>query len=61
MGINYTSFWGKLPVRTSLEVDYAVIHPSDVPGSRWVAKLSIIPVIPAPWGDLAKALKAGSD
>ena len=61
MGINYTSFWGKLPVRTSLEVDYAVIHPSDVPGSRWVARLSIIPVIPAPWGDLAKALKAGSD
>ncbi len=61
LGINTTSFWGPLPVRTGLEIQYAVINPSDVPGSRWVLRLSIIPVIPAPWGDLAKALKAGSD
>jgi hypothetical protein len=60
LGLNYTSFWGKLPVRTGLEVQYAVINPNDIPGSRWVLRLSIIPVIPAPWGDLAKALKGES-
>lgn len=59
LGITNTSFWGKLPVRVGLEVQYAVINPDDVPGSRWVLRLSIIPVIPAPWGALAKALKGG--
>jgi hypothetical protein len=60
MGVNYTTFWGKLPVRTGLEVHYAAIAPEDTPGSRWIARLSIIPVIPAPWGDLAKALKGSN-
>jgi hypothetical protein len=60
MGINNTSFWGKLPVRTGLEIQYAAIAPDDLPGSRWIARLSIIPVIPAPWGDLAKALKGSN-
>jgi hypothetical protein len=59
-GVLYTTPWGKLPVRTGLEVQYAAIAPSDIPGSRWIVRLSFIPVIPAPWGDLAKALK-GSD
>jgi len=56
-GVNYTTPWGKIPVRTGLEAQYAAIAPSDTPGSRWIVRLSIIPVIPAPWGDLAKALK----
>jgi len=61
LGVTNTSFWGKLPVRTGLEVQYAVIHPDDLPGSRWVLRLSLIPVIPAPWGDLARALRGESD
>lgn len=56
LGVNYTSFWGKLPVRTTVEAHYAAIRPDDVPGSRWVLRLAFTPVIPAPWGDLAKAL-----
>ena len=56
-GVNYTTPWGKIPVRTGLEAQYAAIAPSDTPGSRWIVRLSIIPVIPAPWGDLAKALR----
>ena len=57
LGITNTSFWGPLPVRVGLEAQYAVIHPDDIPGSRWGLKLCIIPVIPAPWGALAAALR----
>ena len=37
---------GKLPVKLTFEVDYAVVHPDDV-GQRWSFRLQMIPVLPS--------------
>lgn len=58
IGVNKTLFLGKLPVRIGAEVYYSVVHPQDRPGSRWAFRLFFVPVIPAPWGELGKALRA---
>ena len=57
IGINRTFFLGKLPVRAGVEYHYNVIHPDDSTHSKWNLRVFFIPVIPAPWGDLAKLLK----
>ena len=57
IGANRTFFLGKLPVRGGVEFHYNVIHPDDSAHSKWNLRVFLIPVIPAPWGDLAKALR----
>jgi hypothetical protein len=37
---------GKLPVKLTLEVDYALVKPEDY-GQRWTIRFQLIPVIPA--------------
>ncbi len=49
---------GKLPVSIGIEANYSVVHPTDLPGSRWDIRFTLMPLLPAPWGHLAKELKA---
>ena len=46
LGLAKTVLFGKLPVKFSVEADYAVIRPRRVAGDEWAFKFSIIPVIP---------------
>ena len=58
LGVQHFFNIGQLPVNMGLEVDYSVIHSSDLPGSRWDIRCTLMPLLPAPWGHLAKELKA---
>jgi hypothetical protein len=58
LGVHRTFNIGQLPVSIGLEVDYSVIHPDTWPGSRWDIRLYLMPVAPAPWGNLARELRA---
>jgi hypothetical protein len=58
LGVHRTFNIGQLPVSVGVEATYSVIHPRDLPGSRWDFRLYIMPIAPAPWGHLAKELKA---
>lgn len=49
---------GQLPVSLGVEANYSVVHPSDQPGSRWDIRFTLMPLLPAPWGHLAKELRA---
>jgi hypothetical protein len=49
---------GQLPVSVGVEANYSVVHPSDQPGSRWDIRFTVMPLLPAPWGHLAKELRA---
>ncbi len=46
LGLSRMVNFGPLPVNVDGEVEYAVIHPSDNPGSRWNARLYFTVVIP---------------
>jgi hypothetical protein len=37
---------GRLPVKFTFELDYAVVHPDDI-GQRWNLRLQMIPVLPS--------------
>jgi hypothetical protein len=37
---------------------YRYQYPDDTPGSRWDFRIYLMPVVPAPWGKLAKGLRA---
>ncbi len=58
LGVHRMFNIGKLPMSVGVEASYAVIHPDDWPGSRWDIRLYVMPFAPAPWGHLAKELKA---
>ena len=50
IGYNSMAFFGKLPFRWGIEVQYSIIKPDNV-GSEWNVRLYLIPIIP----NLAKA------
>ena len=56
-GVNHTFYFGELPVAIGFEGYYSVLHPESYPGSRTAFRVYVIPVIPAPWGNLGKTLK----
>jgi hypothetical protein len=58
LGVHHVFNIGQLPVSVGVEVDYSVVHPNDWPGSRWDIRLYVMPVAPAPWGNLAHELRA---
>lgn len=58
LGVHHLFNIGKLPVSMGIEANYSVIHPSDLPGSRWDIRFTFMPLLPAPWSHLAKELKA---
>jgi hypothetical protein len=58
LGVQHLLSIGPLPVSLGIEAGYSVIHPSDLPGSRWDIRFTVMPLLPAPWGHLAKELKA---
>jgi hypothetical protein len=58
LGVTRSFNIGQLPVRVGVEAYYSAIHPGDLPGSRWGVRVYLMPVIPAPWGKLAKDLRA---
>ncbi len=58
LGVSHLFNIGPLPVSMGIELTYAVVHPSDLPGSRWDIRFTLMPLLPAPWSHLAKELKA---
>ncbi len=58
LGVHHLFNIGKLPVSIGIEASYSVVHPSDLPGSRWDIRFTLMPLLPAPWSHLAKELKA---
>lgn len=56
-GFNKTFYFGDLPVAMGAEWYYAIASPEYAPGSRHSFRLYVMPVFPAPWGDLAKLLR----
>jgi hypothetical protein len=58
LGVHRTFTIGQLPLSIGVEAYYSVIHPDDSPGSRWGFRLYVMPVVPAPLGNLAKELRA---
>jgi hypothetical protein len=58
LGVHHIFNIGQVPVSVGIEVDYSVIHPEDWPGSRWDVRIYLMPVAPAPWGNLARELRA---
>jgi hypothetical protein len=46
IGVGKLFKFGKLPVKFTLEVDYALIKPEDY-GQRWTIRFQMIPVLPA--------------
>ncbi len=58
LGVHHLFNIGQLPVSMGIEANYSVIHPSDLPGSRWDIRFTLMPLLPAPWGHLARELKA---
>ncbi len=58
LGVHRLFNIGQLPVSIGIEANYSVIHPEDLPGSRWDIRLTIMPLLPAPWGHLARELRA---
>ena len=57
LGVHHLFNIGQLPVSIGIEAGYSVVHPSDLPGSRWDIRLTLMPLLPAPWSHLAKELK----
>ena len=58
LGVHHLLNIGPLPVSIGIEASYSVIHPNDLPGSRWGIRFTVMPLMPAPWSHLAKELKA---
>ncbi len=58
LGVHYLFNIGQLPVSMGIEANYSVIHPNDLPGSRWDIRFTLMPLLPAPWSHLARELKA---
>jgi len=58
LGVHRNFNIGKLPVSIGVEAHYSVIHPNDLPGSRWNFRIYFMPFGPAPWSHLAKELRA---
>jgi hypothetical protein len=58
LGVHRLVNIGQLPVSIGVEASYAVVHPSDSPGSRWDIRVTLMPLLPAPWSRLAKELRA---
>jgi hypothetical protein len=58
LGVHRLFNLGPLPISIGIEANYSVIHPGDLPGSRWDIRFTLMPLLPAPWGHLAKELKA---
>lgn len=58
LGVHRLFNIGQLPISVGIEFSYSVIHPSDLPGSRWAIRFTLMPLLPAPWSHLAKELKA---
>ena len=46
LGVGHLFFFGKLPVKLTAEVDYAVVHPDDI-GQAWSFRFQVIPVLPS--------------
>lgn len=46
LGVAKTVLLGKMPVVFSIEADYAVVRPRQVPGNEWTFKFIISPIIP---------------
>jgi hypothetical protein len=58
LGIHRNFNIGQVPVCLGIEAYYSVVHPDEAPGSRWDIRIYFMPVVPAPWGKLAKELRA---
>jgi hypothetical protein len=58
LGVHHLFNIGQLPVSIGIEASYSVVHPRDLPGSRWDIRFTFMPLLPAPWSHLAKELKA---
>jgi hypothetical protein len=58
IGVHRIFTIGQVPLSIGVEVDYSVVHPNDWPGSRWDVRIYLMPVAPAPWGNLARELRA---
>jgi hypothetical protein len=58
LGVHHLFNIGQLPVSMGIEASYSVVHPGDLPGSRWDVRFTLMPLLPAPWSHLAKELKA---
>ena len=58
LGVHHLFNIGPLPVSIGIDASCSVIHPDDLPGSRWDIRFTLMPLLPAPWSHLAKELKA---
>jgi hypothetical protein len=58
LGIHRNFSISQLPVSLGIEAHYSVVHPNDSPGPRWDVRIYFMPLVPAPWGKLAKDLRA---
>ena len=58
LGVHRLLNIGQLPVSIGIEACHSVIHPRDLPGSRWDIRFTLMPLLPAPWGHLARELRA---
>jgi hypothetical protein len=58
LGVHHLFNIGDLPVSIGIEANYSVVHPEDLPGSRWDIRFTLMPLLPAPWSNLARELRA---
>lgn len=45
LGVAKTFRLGKMPIKVSCEVDYAVIRPRNIPGNEWTFRINFTPII----------------
>jgi hypothetical protein len=57
-GFNKTFYFGDLPVAIGAEWHYSIISPEYAPANTHTFRVYIMPIFPAPWGDLAKLLRS---
>lgn len=56
-GFNKTFYFGELPIAIGAEWHYAIVSPEYAPANTHTFRLYIMPIVPVPWGDLAKLLR----
>jgi len=47
IGINKTIQIGKVPIRFGVEVNYSVVRPNYIPGTKWDLRFYMIPAVPS--------------
>ncbi|GFK93162.1 hypothetical protein NNJEOMEG_00993 [Fundidesulfovibrio magnetotacticus] len=46
LGVSKMTMLGSLPVKFSVEADYSVVRPSNIPGNEWTFKFTVTPILP---------------